>query len=244
MSFITFTGVSLCLIVSCVFISVSGYNYDHFVYTQQWAQSVCTCDDDLGKHETCQIPEGVKTWTIHGLWPTLGKTENPQYCNRSWHFEEIQILDIESKLLIYWPQLFTTNSRIAFWEHEWIKHGTCCTDLPSLNSEHKYFAVGLELNQKYDLLSMLHDAGILPSKTKTYELGDIRKAIANRLGHRPYIHCCKSGSKQKIQEVMICLDKQLKLIDCAESDENCSDNLPINYEPIIPDFIKDFFLYY
>ena len=37
-------------------------------------------------------------------------------------------------------------------EHEWKKHGTCCTDLPSLNSEHKYFDTGLTLNGKYDIL--------------------------------------------------------------------------------------------
>ena len=35
--------------------------------------------------------------------------------------------------------------------HEWKKHGTCCTNLPFLNSEHKYFEVSLWLNVKYDI---------------------------------------------------------------------------------------------
>ena len=36
-------------------------------------------------------------------------------------------------------------------KHEWDKHGTCAASLPALNSEHKYFAKGLEFNRKWNL---------------------------------------------------------------------------------------------
>ena len=36
-------------------------------------------------------------------------------------------------------------------KHEWEKHGTCSTNLPYLDSEHKYFEVSLSLNVKYDI---------------------------------------------------------------------------------------------
>jgi hypothetical protein len=33
---------------------------------------------------------------------------------------------------------------------------------------------------------------------------------------------------------MICLDKSLKIIDCAEKDEECSSDAPVYYEPLNP----------
>ncbi|XP_028409894.1 ribonuclease Oy-like [Dendronephthya gigantea] len=232
--YVSCLGFFLCL--SCVEgFNTTNYNYDHFIFTQQWPQSLCEC---IGVSR-CRIPEKVKTWTIHGLWPTLGKTEDPQYCNRSWHFEESQILDIEAKMEIYWPELETsTNSRISFWEHEWEKHGTCCTDMSSLDSEHKYFALGLQLNRKYDILSMLNDAEILPSKTKTYKLDDFRDAVQKKTGHSPILHCCKTDSKQRVEEIMICLDKKFNVIDCEEADEECTNDVPVYYHPLNPFFAQ------
>ncbi|CAB4004385.1 ribonuclease Oy [Paramuricea clavata] len=231
----SFLSLCLCLVLSHVDCwNATNYNYDHFIYTQQWPQSVCDCDESNDGH--CRIPQDVKTWTIHGLWPTLGKTENPSYCNRSWPFEESQILNIEDKMEIYWPSLLTSshNSRISFWEHEWKKHGTCCTDMSSLNSEHKYFDTGLQLNRKYDILSMLNDAKIVPSKTATYKLDDFREAVQKKTGHKPILHCCKKDSKQRVQEIMICMDKKLNLIDCKEEDEECTNDASVFYEPLNP----------
>ncbi|XP_046848726.1 ribonuclease Oy-like isoform X2 [Xenia sp. Carnegie-2017] len=146
---ITFVIVALSVGES---VNVTNYDYDHFVYAQRWPQSVCACSEGR-----CRIPEEVKTWTVHGLWPTLGDSDKPTECNRSWTFEEEKILDIETQLEKYWTSLEDNgeNSRISFWKHEWKKHGTCCTDLTYLDSEHKYFSIGLQLNQKYDLLSLM-----------------------------------------------------------------------------------------
>ncbi|XP_046848755.1 ribonuclease Oy-like [Xenia sp. Carnegie-2017] len=228
---------SLLLLFSCVALSASrsvnitNYDYDHFVYAQQWPQSFCDCSE-----YRCRIPEKVKTWTVHGLWPTLGKTEKPDYCNRSWPFEEYEILDIENKLEKFWPSLedSSRDSRISFWQHEWKKHGTCCTDLTYLDSEHKYFIIGLQLNRKYDILSILNDANIVPSRSQTYKLHEIHKAVQGKLGYVPAFLCCKNDSKQRVEEVRICFDKQLNLIDCKTGDEECTNNVPIYYEPLNP----------
>ena len=37
-------------------------------------------------------------------------------------------------------------------KHEWYKHGTCAIELPALDTEFKYFSMGLKLNRKLDLL--------------------------------------------------------------------------------------------
>lgn len=249
----TFTAIallSLILLVSEVTCNNTP-KYDHFTYTQQWPQSVCNCpqsqlksayDDRLLPlyHESCKIPENVTTWTVHGLWPSLGTNKTyPAYCNSSWKFEENQIVKIEGKMRIYWPKLiFSSNSRISFWKHEWEKHGTCCTNLPKLNSEFNYFNVGLDFNRKFDLLSMLQEAQITPSRTKSYQLADIRKAVVTGInGFKPYIHCCKGeDGKQRVEEVMICLDakKLTQLIDCPSHDEDCNEDVPLYYEPINP----------
>ena len=33
----------------------------------------------------------TKTWTVHGLWPNLGSTTGPKFCNKSWKFDVSKI---------------------------------------------------------------------------------------------------------------------------------------------------------
>ena len=37
-----------------------------------------------------------------------------------------------------------------------------------------------------------------------------------------------------MQEIMICLDKSLKLIDCVVGDEECTNDVAVYYEPLNP----------
>lgn len=43
-----------------------------------------------GQHD-CEIPSETTTWTVHGLWPTLGNSKGPNFCNDSWKFDPSEI---------------------------------------------------------------------------------------------------------------------------------------------------------
>lgn len=47
----------------------------------------------------------------------------------------------------HWPSCpeFSNNGNVAFWQHEYTKHGSCMTNLTQL----EYFSTGLELLDKF-----------------------------------------------------------------------------------------------
>lgn len=94
-----------------------------------------------------------------------------------------------------------------FWRHEWEKHGTCCLDV--FEDEYHYFLTVLKLQDDNNLDTILSDAGIVPS-AKPYRTSDIVRAIRKGTGYMPNISC----RDDDIMEVRLCVDKQLRLMDC------------------------------
>jgi len=219
----------------------SDYDADFnlFVFTQWWPQTQCHVSDDgtfaESKENRSCVPQGITKWTIHGLWPTLGEEHKPVFCNSSWPFDESDVKDLKPKLEHQWPSFEPDHGDSGFWQHEWEKHGTCCTDLPYLNSEHKYFSVTLSLNDKYDIFSVLEQNGIVPSDAKTYQVKDIENALFESYQVHPTVYCIPvKGSKQMLSYVELCLDKQLCPINCLNSTADCNYDEPVQYPPIVP----------
>lgn len=100
------------------------------------------------------------------------------------------------------------------WAHEWNKHGTCAAAIEPLNSQIKYFSKGLEFLKKYTMATILSDANIVPSDTKTYSQTDIRNAIQTKLGVDPEVYCKHDKGRQFLWELRICFSKTLEVIDC------------------------------
>lgn len=42
-------------------------DFDYYVLTQLYPTAVCKADDAV-MPESCEIPSGTASWTIHGLW--------------------------------------------------------------------------------------------------------------------------------------------------------------------------------
>ncbi|XP_069043880.1 ribonuclease T2-like isoform X3 [Lepisosteus oculatus] len=75
-------------------------------FTLLWPGSFCTT---LKKIE-CLIPEYVKTWTIHGLWPmSTGR------CCGCWPIFPSDLEELQPELSRLWPTLLKSKSNFTFW---------------------------------------------------------------------------------------------------------------------------------
>lgn len=206
--------------------------WDHLVFAQQWPESNCEYTNETG-HHTCVIPGSVKGWTVHGLWPSMGDTRGPNYCNPDMPFDESEIKDLIPKMKSQWPNLFTDTSMDNFWDHEWVKHGTCAASLSSLKGEHKYFSAGLSFNNKYNLLNVLSKNGITPSLTKTYEIDNVLSALQGEFGYSACLGCkYKEDIGQMLYQIYVCLDKNLSTMDCPTCEQSCRSSEKLVYHPI------------
>lgn len=222
-----------------LFRSEHADDFNLFVFTQWWPQTQCYVQSDAWKFaeqrvkKSC-VPHGITKWTIHGLWPTVGIEHKPVFCNSSWPFDESVIKDLWPKLELQWPSYDAPRDEREFWKHEWEKHGTCSTSLPNLDSEHKYFAVTLSLNEQYNLFSVLAQNGIKPSDEKMYQVKEIETALFESYHVHPTVYCLPvKGSEQMLSYVELCLDKQLDLINCVNSTADCNYDEPVQYPPIL-----------
>jgi ribonuclease I len=80
------------------------------------------------------------TATIHGLWLNYSYPVEHQFCNNS-TLNLTNISELIPEMEINWGSLYESN--VEFWNHEWIKHGTC-----SNLTQYEYFSKGLQLHRE------------------------------------------------------------------------------------------------
>ncbi|KPI92943.1 PREDICTED: ribonuclease Oy [Papilio xuthus] len=211
------TSFIICLGVNYVQLREIKTNvpqWDLLIFTQSWPATVCIEWKEHDHSHTCNLPTNKDSWTIHGIWPTKLGTIGPAFCNRTWHFDPEQVRPIEKNLEQLWTNVESGTSTYALWAHEWNKHGTCAAVLEPLNSELKYFNMGLAWSQKFMVHDILQASGIVPSNTNEYSVLDMYNSIKNKLGVNPVIECRKEKGKSYLGEIRICFTKTLDLHDC------------------------------
>ncbi|XP_015108957.1 ribonuclease Oy [Diachasma alloeum] len=211
-------------------------DFDIFIFTQHWPQTVCYTWKKESTSNTCDLPQDDE-WTIHGLWPTQYHKLGPQFCNPSLHFDVTALAPIEKEMEVKWIDVEKGTKPYSFWKHEWQKHGTCSAVLEPLNSEMKYFQEGLRLLDVYDMKHVLGKANIHPGSS--YPVQTILDGVREVLGKTCQVECV-SNKKEKqsyLFEIRICFDKSLNLIDCngiVGFPTNCSPKREIMYPGIVP----------
>ncbi|XP_052827560.1 ribonuclease Oy isoform X2 [Octopus bimaculoides] len=186
---ISLIAVSLHLYIPTI--SAKDDSFDSYVFSQQWLPGFCIHAAEEGLD--CKIPDMVKNWVIHGIWPHSSKKhESPNFCNSSWHFNESEIESIEDDLKIYWPNVLTSTKKASFWKHEWEKHGTCAVDKPFIFNEKSYFEMGIKLNKKYNLKQIYESSGIIAVNYTSYKCEDFRNVIRKNWGVESIITCISS----------------------------------------------------
>ncbi|EDO48544.1 predicted protein [Nematostella vectensis] len=219
--------------------SLESHKWDYFVFSQWWPQSQCyyrngqTMDDKWrftsGNARNDCVPADVTTWTLHGLWPTVGGKAEPVNCNSSWPFVESEIQDLEDRMMQRWlafPDSSKSSAR-DLWSHEWKKHGTCATDLAETSNEHSYFSMALALNSNCGLLRALASENIIPSDDQMYTVKQVERAISNKYGAKGRVICLRGPARDKqlsdepkLCHVMLLLKRRVNLrLASATEDE-------------------------
>lgn len=223
------TVIFLCVSLSQSSMVLKSFQapWNHFVISQFWPPGICNTSK-----KPCVVPKQVNSWTIHGLWPTQDQKKAPVYCNCSLPFNISEIEYLRPNLTEHWPNLFNKTDYSKLWAHEWDKHGTCCLDLPAVSGEKNYFMTALNLNNKFNIMTMLNNSGIVP-RHLPYMVQDFRNAVKNATGYEPIIACYpdKDGKGlDVIVQIQICLCKNFQPILCNTGGSDSS----LKYSPKAP----------
>lgn len=236
------------------------HDWDYLMFSQRWPITACNQWEDANKSNTCNIPTDKSNWIVHGIWPTKIGTEGPLFCPSAVHFDPDQLTPIMDELNEHWTNVEANTKRYSFWKHEWDKHGTCAIVMPELNSIMNYFKQGLEWNTQYKLDKMLASNNISPGQTG-YTIEQLIDAIRANIKVNPSIQCVtdKNTKESLINEIRICVNKSMDLIDCDITNQgnskatsiltNCNLKKPIKYLAEVPskhvyyemDYVDQFF---
>jgi len=206
--------------------------WDHFMLVTEWPQSSCEFVNSTHKHD-CVIPSAVKGWILHGLWPSSSHGAEPSCCTKD-KFDMDKVKDLESDLLMYWPNLFKGEGETSFWTHEYEKHGTCAASVSRFSTEHSFFEQTLILRNKFDPMEILEQNNVSPGE-EGYELSQIRGPIEDSFGVSVCIECSyiKSTRQQLLSGMYVCLSKDdQQAIDCHDCEHECQDDEKIYYPPL------------
>jgi len=197
-----------------------GSKWNELVFTQMWGYASCLqFKDETHGQNACTFEGNPSIWSIHGIWPTETGSFGPNFCTKV-KFVEQEIKSIEEQLNEYWYEINAEKDGINFWTHEWTKHGSCAMSSPKMDTQLKYFQMGLSLRQQYDLYTLLKDSGIYPKASpQGYSSSDIVRALQNTLKATPHIQCysTKVNGKEEhhLLAVEVCLDTTFAPADCG-----------------------------
>ncbi|KAJ8730567.1 hypothetical protein PYW08_001980 [Mythimna loreyi] len=193
--------------------SESDSNYDILILSQEWPVTICKYFINNMNGTGCKFPKQKNRWTVHGIWPMKFHAEH-NFCNDTWEFDPKEISSIEDELQEAWIEVYNDSDPYNFWRHEWKKHGTCATDLEAFNSQLKYFSKGMEWNKQYVISDMLEAANLFPDDSKEYDREDFVNAVQAKTGKTAQVGCFVINGVTYLEELRICFDKQLNMIDC------------------------------
>ena len=146
---------------------------------------------------------------MHGLWPEREDGSYPESCGQGKPYDSSLQTPLLDRLNAFWPSLNGPSD--SFWSHEWDKHGRCGTD--ALPTQPAYFGGALDVLAKYNITVALARHGLFPSNEKQLSLADIDAALVAEYGFTAAFKC---DSKQRIETVTQCVDKQLQLRACPD----------------------------
>lgn len=196
--------MSLKIVIAAVVLSCTQVSaWDYSIFVRQWTPTVCATSP-------C-TRQPLSRFTIHGLWPESFDGSWPQYCDNE-PFSMAAVADLLPEMRAQWPSMWHTDA--AFWTHEWRRHGTCESSV--FATQHDFFAAVLQLHRQFDLMAALQSLDI--KADTSYDQVDLEEKLKGIFGRSVRVHCEeKGGGGGNINEIWMCVDRQLQLIDCPQN---------------------------
>lgn len=204
----------------------TNYKFDYIQLTLIWAPGSCSTSA-----QECKREEN-RHFTVHGMWPTIKGTQEPSNCCFDNTFDYKSLTKLMPLLNEYWFSYYDTNGNRGFWAHEWLKHGTCSRDIPSLRGEALYFGTTVQLASKLPILEALRNSSIIPDNRKAYKSIDVYNALKPISQGRVLQIDCDYEHNQPtpiLTGVNFCFDADLKSTDCPEMKRRCQRELIFPY---------------
>jgi ribonuclease T2 len=173
--------------------------FAYYLLTLSWAPDFC---DQTKSKDPAECGVGRKIgFVVHGLWPQDENGRGPENCGGS------PVSDaIVQSMLRYIP----TESLI---QHEWKTHGTCS---------------GLEVSKYFAAVRQARDSINIPGQfqsmtgSQTLQPSEIESAFASANPSLPKAAFRTSCKANELQEVRICLSKDLSGRACTSSAGECN----------------------
>jgi ribonuclease T2 len=161
------------------------------------------CAQPAGDKDPLECGDGRQVgFVVHGLWPQGETTRGPENCGSAGPIAEATI----QQMLDYFP----TESLI---QHEWKAHGTC-----SGLSVEDYFAAVKKARDSVRIPDEL-----TPTSSQSMKPADVEDKVAGANPAFPKTAFRSSCYPDKeLQEIRICLDKDLSPRACGSSAGRCS----------------------
>lgn len=179
--------------------------FDYYTVAYQWPRTF---------QEINNLPnDEVNYWTIHGVWPSNNSGHHPRNCNNNAFELALIPQNVQDRMKIIWPNLDNANHQV-FWTKQWKAHGTC-----SNMGVEEYFTMAIELSDRYNIMQILSNENITPSKRYKYYIGEIESVIENLTNGWPTIKQKKVYKHDSpwLFEIHICFDREYNVQDCPGS---------------------------
>ncbi|MDG1429979.1 MAG: ribonuclease T2 [Paracoccaceae bacterium] len=168
--------------------------FDYYVLSLSWSPNWCARTGIARGSDQCAPDRGLG-WSLHGLWPQY-ETGWPSYCDTSF----------TSPTTLEAGEMADIMGSAGLARHEWTKHGTCS----GLGAAGYFKASRTAYNgiaRPFEMLS-----GNVAGQISAAEVEDEFIKMNPHLKAEQVTVTCKSD---QIQEVRICLTKDLRPRDCG-----------------------------
>ena len=175
-----------------------GKGFDFYVLSLSWSPTWCAENDSGGRTQQCRRGED-NGFIVHGLWPQ-NERGYPEYCSTR---ESDRVPESLGRTVL---DIIPSMGLIG---HQWRKHGTC-----SGLAQQDYFATLRRAYERVKVPAFLKrrstEMRILPNELE-------RQFIATNPGLSP-AGIAVTCEADKLEEVRICLTRDLDFRPCPEVD--------------------------
>jgi ribonuclease T2 len=172
--------------------------FDFYVLALSWSPTFCEATTERGRQSRDQCGARPFSFVVHGLWPQYDNGF-PEYCQREAPF-------LENPLINSMLDLMPARGLVI---HEWKKHGTCAGLAPRAYFEQiRKARATIKIPEKYLELS----APLMVTPDEVEEAFVEANPGLSRTG------IAVTCDNRRLQEVRICMGKDLGFRECAEID--------------------------